>query len=72
MLAGGLFQQRTVLQQLQWRDEYNTSYGRSDSSNFQAHTWPTSPVHRLGRGTSGLAFFSGPRKVIPTVGPMQA
>ncbi|BBN00090.1 hypothetical protein MPTK1_1g26320 [Marchantia polymorpha subsp. ruderalis] len=54
VLAGGLFQQRTVLQQLQWRDEYNTSYGRSDSSNFQAHTWPTSPVHRLGRGTSGV------------------
>ncbi|KAG6553819.1 hypothetical protein Mapa_004736 [Marchantia paleacea] len=54
VLAGGLFQQRTVLQQLQWRDEYNTSYGRTDSSSFQTHTWPTSPVHRLGRGTSGV------------------
>ncbi|CAK9863716.1 unnamed protein product [Sphagnum jensenii] len=55
VLPGGLFQQRTVLTQLQWR---------SDSSDKQAthgiaalhekDLWKPSPVHRLGRGTSGV------------------
>ncbi|KAL2652844.1 hypothetical protein R1flu_020972 [Riccia fluitans] len=53
VLAGGLFQQRTVLQQLQWRDLSRFSQER-EGCKFQTHTWPTSPVHRLGRGTSGV------------------
>lgn len=47
VLPGGLFQQRTVLTQLQWRTNKHSS-----SSAFQdAHAVP---VHRLGRGTSGI------------------
>ncbi|KAF5174907.1 Rna pseudouridine synthase, partial [Thalictrum thalictroides] len=42
VLPGGLFQQRTVLTQLQWR--VAADYGRPQPA----------PVHRLGRGTSGI------------------
>ncbi|PWA79674.1 pseudouridine synthase family protein [Artemisia annua] len=40
VLPGGLFQQRTVLTQLQWR--------------IKNHELCPVPVHRLGRGTSGI------------------
>ncbi|XP_010524607.1 PREDICTED: RNA pseudouridine synthase 5 [Tarenaya hassleriana] len=47
VLPGGLFQQRTVLTQLQWCfDGKNISMGRRESHPV--------PVHRLGRGTSGV------------------
>ena len=42
VLPGGLFQQRTVLTQLQWRIK----------NQELCHV----PVHRLGRGTSGNFF----------------
>ncbi|XP_027161862.1 RNA pseudouridine synthase 5 isoform X2 [Coffea eugenioides] len=45
VLPGGLFQQRTVLSQLEWRANKGTS------SCKQPHAVP---VHRLGRGTSGV------------------
>ncbi|KAK2404156.1 Pseudouridine synthase family protein [Trifolium repens] len=47
VLPGGLFQQRTVLTQLQWE--------ANNMSTFEAHqkSHPV-PVHRLGRGTSGI------------------
>ncbi|KAK9684016.1 hypothetical protein RND81_10G180600 [Saponaria officinalis] len=47
VLPGGLFQQRTVLTQLQWHANKvtNSSLGREPQ--------PV-PVHRLGRGTSGI------------------
>ncbi|XP_020108671.1 RNA pseudouridine synthase 5 isoform X1 [Ananas comosus] len=48
VLPGGLFQQRTVLMQLQWKDWNNTT---SCCSKRKAHPVP---VHRLGRGTSGI------------------
>ncbi|CAA7019227.1 unnamed protein product [Microthlaspi erraticum] len=44
VLPGGLFQQRTLLQQLQWW------FGKKDSSTGSHPV----PVHRLGRGTSGI------------------
>ncbi|KAM7277295.1 hypothetical protein ACFE04_019161 [Oxalis oulophora] len=47
VLPGGLFQQRTVLTQLQWRN------GKHISSPGIQEPHPV-PVHRLGRGTSGL------------------
>ncbi|CAM8954993.1 unnamed protein product [Rhodiola kirilowii] len=47
VLPGGLFQQRTVLTQLQWREARKPN---CSPSNHQAHHVP---VHRLGRGTSG-------------------
>ncbi|KAI4351318.1 hypothetical protein L6164_005693 [Bauhinia variegata] len=47
VLPGGLFQQRTVLTQLQWQASLqSTSVGHQ-----RAHPVP---VHRLGRGTSGI------------------
>ncbi|KAG9132437.1 hypothetical protein Leryth_008370 [Lithospermum erythrorhizon] len=46
VLPGGLFQQRTVLTQLQWRRK------RTFPSSLQEPN-PV-PVHRLGRGTSGI------------------
>ncbi|XP_056164668.1 RNA pseudouridine synthase 5 isoform X2 [Syzygium oleosum] len=47
VLPGGLFQQRTVLSQLQWRE--------SEQSTLLASREPHPvPVHRLGRGTSGV------------------
>ncbi|KAJ4848588.1 hypothetical protein Tsubulata_020254 [Turnera subulata] len=47
VLPGGLFQQRTVLTQLQWRASNKVSF--SKTQELQA-----APVHRLGRGTSGI------------------
>ncbi|KAF8052905.1 hypothetical protein N665_1492s0009 [Sinapis alba] len=47
VLPGGLFQQRTVLTQLQW------CFGKKDSSTGALESHPA-PVHRLGRGTSGI------------------
>ncbi|CAL5322365.1 hypothetical protein CsSME_00000610 [Camellia sinensis var. sinensis] len=47
VLPGGLFQHRTVLTQLQWR----ASKQRSSSACQELHP---APVHRLGRGTSGI------------------
>ncbi|KAK9127278.1 hypothetical protein Syun_016075 [Stephania yunnanensis] len=49
VLPGGLFQQRTVLSQLQWRAQKRDSFGISE-----AQVSHPVPVHRLGRGTSGL------------------
>lgn len=46
VLPGGLFQQRTLLTQLQW------CFGKKDSSTGARESHPV-PVHRLGRGTSG-------------------
>lgn len=47
VLPGGLFQQRTVLTQLQW--------DTNNKSTIEAHQKPHPvPVHRLGRGTSGI------------------
>lgn len=51
VLPGGLFQQRTVLTQLQWRPE------KPNSSRAAAQKSHPVPVHRLGRGTSGLSPF---------------
>ncbi|KAJ8620927.1 hypothetical protein MRB53_029456 [Persea americana] len=48
VLPGGLFQQRTVLTQLQWRPE------KPNSSRAAAQKSHPVPVHRLGRGTSGI------------------
>lgn len=47
VLPGGLFQQRTVLSQLQW-------HAREQSSLFAHQEMHPVPVHRLGRGTSGI------------------
>ncbi|KAL5734925.1 hypothetical protein ACOSP7_032786 [Xanthoceras sorbifolium] len=47
VLPGGLFQQRTVLKQLQWWENQQ----KSSLSNQGSHPVP---VHRLGRGTSGI------------------
>ncbi|KAK3151295.1 hypothetical protein QOZ80_3AG0244080 [Eleusine coracana subsp. coracana] len=51
VLPKGLFQQRTVLAQLQLKDWKMTSSCHSKRKNVQSHPVP---VHRLGRGTSGL------------------
>ncbi|KAJ8427109.1 hypothetical protein Cgig2_029818 [Carnegiea gigantea] len=50
VLSGGLFQQRTVLTQLQWHANKN-----STSPGQELHPVP---VHRLGRGTSEPFFLS--------------
>ncbi|KAL9422117.1 hypothetical protein AB3S75_034393 [Citrus x aurantiifolia] len=47
VLPGGLFQQRTVLKQLQWR-------ASKQSSSLSSQASHPVPVHRLGRGTSGI------------------
>ncbi|KAM0042716.1 putative 23S rRNA pseudouridine(1911/1915/1917) synthase [Helianthus debilis subsp. tardiflorus] len=47
VLPGGLFQQRTVLTQLQWRI-------KNQESLVQDRELCPVPVHRLGRGTSGI------------------
>ncbi|ESQ45273.1 hypothetical protein EUTSA_v10010446mg [Eutrema salsugineum] len=47
VLPGGLFQQRTLLTQLQW------CFSKKDSSTGARESHPV-PVHRLGRGTSGI------------------
>ncbi|KAL6902145.1 hypothetical protein ACP4OV_005021 [Aristida adscensionis] len=51
VLPKGLFQQRTVLAQLQWKDWKMASSCSSKRKGVQSHPVP---VHRLGRGTSGL------------------
>ncbi|CAL1387112.1 unnamed protein product [Linum trigynum] len=48
VLPGGLFQQRTVLTQLQW-----LASNQSSSATASQGSHPV-PVHRLGRGTSGI------------------
>ncbi|GLJ31126.1 hypothetical protein SUGI_0623500, partial [Cryptomeria japonica] len=55
VLPGGLFQQRTLLNQLQWRTDKSGEYGPEVSStvNTLQESYPV-PVHRLGRGTSGI------------------
>ncbi|XP_038679822.1 RNA pseudouridine synthase 5 isoform X2 [Tripterygium wilfordii] len=47
VLPGGLFQQRTVLTQLQWRVS-------KQGSSLESQEPHVAPVHRLGRGTSGV------------------
>ncbi|KDP25730.1 hypothetical protein JCGZ_23951 [Jatropha curcas] len=47
VLPGGLFQQRTVLTQLQW-------WARKQTSSLASQESHPVPVHRLGRGTSGI------------------
>nr|ABF95376.1 pseudouridine synthase family protein, putative, expressed [Oryza sativa Japonica Group]BAG89521.1 unnamed protein product [Oryza sativa Japonica Group] len=51
VLPKGLFQQRTVLAQLQLKDWKMPSSFCSKRKDAQSHPVP---VHRLGRGTSGL------------------
>ncbi|WOL16274.1 RNA pseudouridine synthase 5 [Canna indica] len=52
VLPRGLFQQRTVLMQLQWKELNKVAYDFSRSPKTKdAHPVP---VHRLGRGTSGI------------------
>ncbi|XP_044981909.1 RNA pseudouridine synthase 5 [Hordeum vulgare subsp. vulgare] len=51
VLPKGLFQQRTVLAQLQWKEWKMPPSSCSKKKNVQLHPVP---VHRLGRGTSGL------------------
>ncbi|KAH9703592.1 RNA pseudouridine synthase 5 [Citrus sinensis] len=50
VLPGGLFQQRTVLKQLQWR-------ASKQSSSLSSQASHPVPVHRLGRGTSGNVWL---------------
>ncbi|KAH9605065.1 hypothetical protein KSS87_021442 [Heliosperma pusillum] len=47
VLPGGLFQQRTVLSQLQWHAN------KTSKQRLSRESHPV-PVHRLGRGTSGI------------------
>ncbi|KAK4836071.1 hypothetical protein QYF36_018136 [Acer negundo] len=47
VLPGGLFQQRTVLKQLQW-------WANQQKSSLSSQGSHPVPVHRLGRGTSGI------------------
>ncbi|XP_028126953.1 RNA pseudouridine synthase 5 isoform X2 [Camellia sinensis] len=47
VLPGGLFQHRTVLTQLQWR-------ASKQHSSLACQELHPAPVHRLGRGTSGI------------------
>ncbi|KAH7427053.1 hypothetical protein KP509_10G028300 [Ceratopteris richardii] len=49
VLPGGLYQQRTVLTQLMWR--YTSA--ADTQTQMQTRSCVPSPVHRLGRGTSG-------------------
>ncbi|KAG0496353.1 hypothetical protein HPP92_001044 [Vanilla planifolia] len=51
VLPGGLFQQRTVLTQLQWKVWKQVTYSSSSRAIKEPHPVP---VHRLGRGTSGI------------------
>lgn len=54
VLPGGLYQQRTVLTQLKWRCmEADVDAAEQDHSSKLCSAQP-SPVHRLGRGTSGV------------------
>ncbi|XP_058110060.1 RNA pseudouridine synthase 5 isoform X3 [Magnolia sinica] len=52
VLPGGLFQQRTVLTQLRWLAEKSSALRFSGIAAAQ-ESHPV-PVHRLGRGTSGI------------------
>lgn len=52
VLPGGLFQQRTVLTQLKWKVLKQKFASLSNKRSF-CEPHPT-PVHRLGRGTSGV------------------
>ncbi|XBJ03678.1 hypothetical protein VPH35_022772 [Triticum aestivum] len=51
VLPKGIFQQHTVLAQLQWKEWKMPPSSCSKRKNVQLHPVP---VHRLGRGTSGL------------------
>ncbi|CAA6654788.1 unnamed protein product [Spirodela intermedia] len=53
VLPGGLFQQRTVLTQLQWQANKSTSSSCISRTLVVKDRHPV-PVHRLGRGTSGI------------------
>ncbi|XP_022133841.1 RNA pseudouridine synthase 5 isoform X2 [Momordica charantia] len=53
VLPGGVFQQRTILTQLQW-------WSRKQSSSVSEGSHPV-PVHRLGRGTSGILLCAKTR-----------
>ncbi|PKU60611.1 RNA pseudouridine synthase 5 [Dendrobium catenatum] len=53
VLPGGLFQQRTVLTQLQWKASKQGSICSTGHDVQQPHPVP---VHRLGRGTSGIVY----------------
>lgn len=53
VLPGGLFQQRTVLTQLQWKASKQGSICSTGHDFQQPHPVP---VHRLGRGTSGMVY----------------
>lgn len=53
VLPGGVFQQRTVLTQLQW-------WSSKQSSSVSEELHPV-PVHRLGRGTSGILLCAKTR-----------
>ncbi len=58
VLPGGLFQQRIVLTQLQWRsdsDDKQPTCGLTDL--HEKDLWKTSPAHHLGRGASGLSLI---------------
>lgn len=58
VLPGGLFQQRTVLTQLQWRSDSSDKQATHGIAALQEKDlWKPSPVHRLGRGTSGLSLI---------------
>lgn len=55
VLPGGLFQQRTVLTQLKWKANQSSKY-RSVAGKAVVDLQESQPVpvHRLGRGTSGI------------------
>ncbi|KAL8159835.1 hypothetical protein V2J09_001372 [Rumex salicifolius] len=55
VLPGGLFQQRTALMQLQWHSSKNSALLPCQESNAV-------PVHRLGRGTSGVLLCAKTKK----------
>lgn len=63
VLPGGLFQQRTVLKQLEWDNEEKEKHLQaclaSVSSSDETRLWKPAPVHRLGRGTSGFFISYG-------------
>ncbi|URD84071.1 RNA pseudouridylate synthase [Musa troglodytarum] len=61
VLPGGLFQQRTVLMQLQWK-EWNKVSSDCSKRQMTQESHPV-PVHRLGRGTSGKLELSKARRI---------
>jgi 23S rRNA-/tRNA-specific pseudouridylate synthase len=55
VLPGGLFQQRTVLTQLQWRSDSNDKQATHGiAALHEKDLWKTSLAHHLGRGASGV------------------